>query len=86
MENENEQQPEVLSVEVTRVVETLLERQTALEAKGIALEAKVAALEHFGNLQQLGLEKLSALVDAHQRLFEAQVGYVPPDPAKAASN
>jgi hypothetical protein len=78
MENENEQ-PEVVSLEVTKVIERLVERQTELEGK-------VAALELLGRLQAGGLELLKAAVDKHQRVSEVQTGYEPPDPRKAPSN
>jgi hypothetical protein len=37
-------------------------------------------------VQQEALEKLGAVVDAHQRLFEAQSGYQPPNPGNAPKN
>jgi len=71
MENE---QPEVLSVEVTEVIENCWSARPSSKRRD-RLEAKVAALEHFATSSS-SAGKADALVDAHQRLFEAQVGYV----------
>jgi hypothetical protein len=76
MENE---QPEVLSVEVTRVVEKLLERQSSNEKR-------IADLEELTRHLAGGLHLCKEALLGQQAVLEAKDGYVPPEPGKASSN
>jgi hypothetical protein len=52
----------------------------------LKLQADLGGLSKLFAIQQKALELLGKLVDAHQRVFEAQAGYQPPPPGDPRSN